>query len=57
MLGFARKQEFNKGGLIMLIPVVPRIWIAIEGKTLKIIEVGTMELILEKGKASRKEIY
>jgi len=32
----------------MLIPVVPRIWIAIEGETLKIIEVGTMEVILAK---------
>jgi len=57
MLGFVRKQEFNKGGLIMLIPLVPRIWVTITGKTLRIIEDGTMEIVLEKEQNPEKEFF
>jgi len=39
----------------MLAPIVPRIWIAIEGDKLKIIEDGTMELTLEREKHPEKE--
>ena len=39
----------------MLIPVVPRIWIAIEGETLKIIEVGTMEVYLQTERYPEKK--
>jgi len=37
----------------MIVP--PRIWISIEGKKLRIIEDGTMELILEKEKHPKKQ--
>jgi len=39
----------------MLIPVVPRIWIAIEGETLRIIEVGTMEVYLQTERHPEKK--
>ena len=39
----------------MLVPIVPRIWIAIEGDKLKIIQDGTIELTLERGKHPEKE--
>ena len=40
---------------IILTPLAPRIWIAVEGKTLRIIEDGTMELVLEKKQNPEKE--
>ena len=39
----------------MLIPVVPRIWIAVERETLKIIEVGTMEVYLQTERYPEKK--
>jgi len=39
----------------MLIPVVPKIWIAIEGETLKIIKVGTMEVYLQTERHPEKK--
>ena len=39
----------------MLVPIVPRIWITIEGDKLRIIEDGTMELTLEREKHPEKE--
>jgi len=39
----------------MLTPLAPRIWITITGKTLRIIEDGTMELVLEKEQNPEKE--
>ena len=39
----------------MLVPIVPKIWITIEGDKLRIIEDGTMELVLEKEKHPDKQ--
>ena len=39
----------------MLVPIVPKIWIAIEEDKLRIIEDGTKELVLEKEKHPEKE--
>ena len=39
----------------MLIPVVPRIWITIEGEILRIIGVGTMEVILQTERYPEKK--
>ena len=39
----------------MLVPIVPNIWITIEGDKLRIIESGTMELTLEREKHPEKQ--